>query len=93
MPFSGCVVTPSDGSASSKKGKCPVIWRHYKETFWRMQLLISSVCVGVYVWSHLLALTAFFFCTMQLASAVGGLWAERLKRKLQFPLLPPPTAQ
>jgi hypothetical protein len=59
------------------------MWDQYKRTLRSMQVVIAVVSMAVLLWSHSWALAALFFCVMQLASAVGGLWAGRLKRKFQ----------
>ena len=57
---------------------------HYKRTFWSMQAVIAPVTAAVYFGMHRLwFVTATFFVTMQVGSALGAVWASRLKRKFQ----------
>jgi len=65
------------------------MWEQYKKTFWAIQVVIVIAAIAVLVWSHLVALAALFFCTMQLSAVLGGLWAGRLKRKFGTPVCQP----
>jgi len=57
------------------------MWEQYKKTATGMQLVIGLVSAVVLLWSHVLALAALFFVTMQIASVLGAVWAVRLKGK------------
>jgi Flp pilus assembly protein TadB len=60
------------------------MWAHYKETFFRVQLMIALITALVFFGlGHLWLVSATFFVVMQLGSFVGAMWASRLKRKLQ----------
>lgn len=56
---------------------------HYKRTFVGMQLVISIVTALVFLVTHYWAQTIVFFLIMQLGSAAGAIWGNRLRRKLQ----------
>jgi len=62
------------------------MWEQYQKTFFRMQVLIVLVVLGVYLaadrqWKP----AAGFFAAMQLFSLYGAMWAYRLKTKLANP--------
>jgi hypothetical protein len=60
------------------------MWHYYKRTFLVVQLATGLVSWMVYRASnHLLAPTAVFFLSMQGNAALGAMWANRLRRKLQ----------
>jgi uncharacterized protein involved in cysteine biosynthesis len=59
------------------------MWEQYKRTFWGMQIFICSVTVAIFIWAHLVLLSAIFFLTMQLGALLGAVWAARLKNKLE----------
>jgi hypothetical protein len=59
------------------------MWDQYKKTFRGMQAMILLVAVCVFLAFHDLAIAAVFFVAMQLASAVGAMWAYRLRRKFE----------
>ena len=60
------------------------MWNQYKKTFWGMQVVILIITAMVFQTSHHLLIPAVaFFLTMQVGGAVGALWANRLRRKIQ----------
>ena len=59
------------------------MWEQYKKTFLRMQVVIAFVTCAALAWTHLWALAALFFFTMQLGAVSGAMWGIRLKEKVQ----------
>jgi hypothetical protein len=58
-----------------------IMWEQYKKTFIGIQIVIAMVTVGVQWRFDAPAMTALFFCVMQIGSVVGAWWAARLKAK------------
>ena len=59
------------------------MWDQYKKTFVGMQTTIFVVTALVFLRTHYWMQAFVFFLIMQLGSAGGALWSNRLKRKLQ----------
>jgi hypothetical protein len=59
------------------------MWEQYMKTFWRIQVVIVLVSIGVIAWTHLWPLAAMFFATMQLGAVSGAMWGVRLKDKVR----------
>jgi|GEM_PF-1244823 len=70
------------------------MWEHYRKTFVGMQTTICVVTLGIYFYfGHMAGTALVFFVTMEVASVIGALWAQRLKGKLvtrtrELPLKP-----
>jgi len=72
------------------------MWEQYKKTFWGMQAIICAAAVSIFLWGHVLGLSALFFATMQVGAVIGAMWAVRLKNKLErhaTKLMSQPTPQ
>ncbi len=67
------------------------MWQHYKQTFIGMQLVITAVALLVFFASHYWPHAVGFYLVMQIGSALGSLWGNRIRRKiregqLQYPI-------
>jgi low temperature requirement protein LtrA len=60
------------------------MWDHYKKTFVGMQSVILLITMMVLAWSHMWTVALVFFAVMQTGSALGAMWASRLKRRLEI---------
>lgn len=56
------------------------MWEHYRKTFLRMQLFIVAVVLGALVATRQASVAAGFFVVMELFSAYGAVWGQRIKR-------------
>jgi uncharacterized membrane protein YfcA len=59
------------------------MWEQYKRTFIGMQVVITAVAVLVFFASHYWPHAVGFYLFMQLGSALGALWGNRLRRRIQ----------
>jgi len=58
------------------------MWEQYKKTFFRMQLAIALVCVGIYLrFTHALLPMLPFFLILQIASLLGAHWGAQLRKR------------
>jgi uncharacterized membrane protein YfcA len=59
------------------------MWEQYKRTFIGMQIVMTAAAVLVFFATHYWPHSVGFFLVMQIGSALGALWGNRLRRKIQ----------
>lgn len=60
-----------------------VMWEQYKKTFLGIQAVILLIACGMGIASRSPGAALVFFGMMQIGSALGAMWATRLKRMFQ----------
>jgi hypothetical protein len=57
-----------------------MMWQHYRNTFWRIQLIIWVVTACVYLFlGQMVGRAAIFFVFMQVSAVIGAVWGVRLR--------------
>ena len=60
------------------------MWKHYRKTFVRMQIVIAIVTgIVFFVAQRQLPPAVLFFVVMQIGAIVGAIWAARLTALIQ----------
>lgn len=59
-----------------------MIFETYKNTFWRMQIVMAVATLMIAAISHSRGLAGLFFVVMQASALIGASWATRLKNKI-----------